>query len=194
MLKRQRGIADMWLLAIAGFALLAALGAVVWGTKAYIEGVDERAFARGKNETEAAYAVRDNKALTAVTAERDKLRAQVQKQERDFGIAIAVLTDEYEGKLQNAEKTRRNDVAAIRDGSLRLRDPGSTAAVTCPAVGPAGTATAASTGNAQAGGELSPELTQFLVGEANRADEIVEQLTLAQAVILQQVKLCGRSP
>ena len=138
---------------------------------------------RGVNSERVAWQAKDNKELTEANAKILQLENDARAKEQAHAADLAAISTNYEQELQHAENTRKADVAAARSGALRLRDPGATAQQTCgsatgqAATGPGGR-------DAQTGGELSPELTEFLFIEADRADAIVQQLGACQAVIV----------
>lgn len=138
---------------------------------------------RGVNAERVAWQAKDNKELAAANARILQLETDARAKEQDHAAELASIATNYEQELQNAENTRKADVAAARSGALRLRDPGARTEQACGS-GPAETATAPGGRDGQTGGELSPELAEFLVSEADRADAIVHQLSACQAVIV----------
>lgn len=139
--------------------------------------------ARGVNSERVAWQAKANKELTDANAKILQLENDARAKEQAHAAALDNIATNYEQELQHAENTRKADVAAARSGALRLRDPGATAQQTCgSATGQ--TATSASGRDGQAGSELSPELAEFLVSEADRADAITKQLGACQAVIV----------
>ena len=163
---------NLWILPAFALALI---GAVLGG--------EYDGHARGVNSERVAWQAKANNELASANAKILQLENDARVKEQAHANALAVIATNYEQELQHAENTRKADVAAARSGALRLRDPGTTAQQTCgSATGQAATGSGGRDG--QAGGELSPELTEFLVSEAGRADAIVQQLGACQAVIV----------
>jgi hypothetical protein len=167
---------------------LAAIGAgVFFGGKSYLDGVDARGFDRGQKEAQTAYLARDNKALAAATQRIRELQERVRATEAEAAAGVATIDAAHDKELANVKERNERDVAAARSGALRLRDRWRNEARACTAerVRDSDRAIAGTTSgsNEEAGGEFSPEATEFLLGEANRADAIVEQLGAAQAII-----------
>lgn len=125
---------------------------------------------------------RENKELVDANAAIKALEEKYRKAEQDHAAALGAIATNYEGKLSNATKQRAADLAAIRAGTLRLRDPG--ASGKCPDGDPMpGIAAAPGVGDDRAAGELSQRANEFLLGEASRADSIAEQLAACQQVV-----------
>jgi prophage endopeptidase len=161
-----------WILLAFVLALIAAgLGGEYDGNK------------RGINSERVAWQAKDNKELADANTKILQLENDARAKEQAHADALASIATNYEQELQNAENTRKADVTAARSGALRLRDPGSHTEQACGG-SPGQTATASGGRDGQAGGELSPELAEFLVSEADRADTIVLQLGACQAVIV----------
>lgn len=113
----------------------------------------------------------------------EKVDAQHRQQQAQWEQQLAAASTQYQEDKHNVEKQRDAAIAALRAGTLRLRDPGAT-----PTVAVGGSAvpnTAASAGGRAAGGgaELSRASSEFLLGIAADADEIVQRLTACQAVV-----------
>lgn len=180
---------------IGGVVALGLLTALFFGVRSYINGVDERAFQRGAAETTAEWEERELAQQQEYAAEIDRLHEEKSAQAGRFIDAMAEADAKYaQSKKENADEKRRNDriAADLRAGQLVLRDPGRAKA---PAAGQADSgkglactpAAGASDGAAAEPGELSADVSEFLWGEANRADEVVndleDQLTFAQDTI-----------
>ncbi|MFN8696307.1 MAG: lysis system i-spanin subunit Rz [Burkholderiales bacterium] len=102
---------------------------------------------------------------------------------------LATIDATHQQEIRNAKARDDADRADIRRGALRLFDPHATV---CPKLPTARDALAtAGVGDGASGGQLSPETTEFLVSEANRADAITKQLTEAQAVIVEYQRTCN---
>jgi prophage endopeptidase len=145
--------------------LLVAAGVVGWMDGATSEG--KKALAR---EGEA-QRVSMQQALLA--------QEQVRVIERRHAQSLAAISTDYERKINEATQLRAADRAALRAGSLRLRDPGR------PVGDGSGAQFAAGTGrcDGRAPGELSTEAAEFLLGLASDADDVAEQLAACQRVV-----------
>ena len=168
-----------------GFILLYALGALLLvgalGTIAYK--LDSRGFERGKAQVEARVAQRDNEALlealNRLKMAQDRVRALEDQNKADLALAAANLKK----GLDNAEKAKNVALAGVRDGSIRLRIDlaectSNSVRNTPSAAGPSG-----QHNNGTTTGQLSREASEFLIGEASRADKIAKQLGAAQEII-----------
>lgn len=157
---------------LAGVLLwLASLFAVgVWQHHAGVVG--ERVTWQARETTQQATAVAQFKALS------DAARAADQK----HAAEMAALAADYERKLSDANKQRAADIAAVRAGSLRMRDKSGTCM-------PAGTDPGSKAGpgpgigNGATGCELSETASGFLLDFANDADDVARQLAACQQVI-----------
>lgn len=142
----------------------------------------QQQFGLGEKAERTAWLNRENTALTKantqIKALEDKYRAQEQKHAQDMAAASA----KYQEDLMHEKDTKDRVIADLRSGALRLRVP-----VTCPdGAGGSGTAapgpsTIGRDGETRA--ELSISASEFLVGLANEADQVVRQLTACQAVV-----------
>lgn len=186
-MRRSRGfVFAPWMIYLAiGAAVLAALW-MAYNT------VDGRGYTRGKSETEATYAQRDNQALQAALARVKQLQDEKAAAERAHEGRLAAIAADHNKEMANANVQRDRDVAAVRAG-FRLRDPGARGTTQCP--GGTGPAAAAATGQRDGGaaGELSAEATGFLFGLVNDADDVTRQLHAAQKVIIEQIRACNGS-
>ena len=179
-MKNQRGFALIYLI-IAGAAVIAC-----W--YAY-QTIDKRAYARAKGEVESAYAKRDNDALRAANAQIQALQTAARKKEADHSAQVVEISTKYQKDIANGKAKVAIIERSILDGAIRLRAP---YAATCPSAsstGSAGETGAGTSGrNDSERSGFSLETSRFLVGEANRADEVVRQLTACQAVVVSDRK------
>jgi hypothetical protein len=187
-MRRSRGfVFAPWMIYLAiGAAVLAALW-LVYTT------IDGRGYDRGKSETIADYAKRDNQALQAALDRVKELQDEKAAAELAHEKRLAAIAEDHKKELTNADIQRRRDVDAVHAG-YRLRDPGARSTTQCDRG--TGSASAAATGQRDGGapGELSAEATGFLLGFANDADEVARQLGAGQKVILEQIRACNGSP
>jgi prophage endopeptidase len=136
---------------------------------------------------------RANAELASANAKILQLSAEVRATEQRHASELDQVAAEYEKEKAHVAAQTDFVIAGLRAGGLRLRDPYTPA---IPAGGdPAGQATpATSGGNGGTGGELSEQTSEFLIGEASRADEIVKQLQACQAVVRSDRDLKGPAP
>lgn len=186
-MKRERGLVGLPQL-LVGLAILAAIAAIVYGVTAYLDDVDAKGYTRGQKETAAAYEKRDSEKLAKATARVKELEDQVRAQERQHAVQLAGISAQYQEDLANVEKAKRDFVAGVHSGRIRLLDPGAAAGPRCPGGSggaPGETAAAAGGRDGPAPGELSREAAEFLLGLASEADALVKQLTACQRVVVQ---------
>ena len=151
---------------------------VTQGLGAYFYCVDT-----GETEQDAKWQERENVELKTANAKILELTTKARADEAKAAIAQAAISEDYEGKLKNVQDDKDKFVSDVRAGRIVLRIPQPAAAKR--AGGGASSQAAASPGqcDGEARGELPREVTEFLYGEAGRADSIVEQLTACQALV-----------
>lgn len=189
---KQRGIAQGWLYLIGLIVVLGLVYGIFHVVTGYLADVDAKGYQRGADETRAAYAKRDNEQLKAALAKVQELEAAARAAEQKHAKELAALDRQRRQEEQDAKRQHERDVAAVRAGTLRLRDRGATS---CPAVsgqrpGPEAGA-AASKRDAEAGTQLSDQAAEFLLGLTSEADDIARQLATAQALIESQIRTCN---
>lgn len=113
--------------------------------------------------------------LQEITA-RKYAELQLQR-ERELAAAFAKATKNHLEEQRNAKQKYDATLAALRTDNLRLRQR-----FTCPAPGDVHS-TPASGSDGGEGSGLLREDAEFLISEAQRADDIVRQLKLAQETI-----------
>lgn len=151
---------------------------VTQGLGAYFYGVDT-----GETKQDAKWQARENTELKTANAKILELTTKVRADEAKAATDQAAISEDYEGKLKNVQDDKDKFVSDVRAGRIVLRIPQPAAAKR--AGGGASSQAAASPGqcDGEARGELPREVTEFLYGEAGRADSIVEQLTACQALV-----------
>jgi hypothetical protein len=121
-----------------------------------------------------------NKELADVNTKYAELQTKYREKERQFAVDQAAIAEKYRKEREDNDRKKNAVIAGLRSRAIVLRDPGS--AQSCGSS--PGEATAPAPGSdGKAGTELSPELAQFLVGEADRADGIVKQLAACQEIV-----------
>jgi len=184
-MNKQRGIADLWLVVIGGLALLGLLSGLVYGVTSYLTGVDQKGYDRGVKESEAKYAKRDNEALRLANIEIQTLHTAARAKEQAHQADMDAIETKRLQEVQRAKDQRDHDIAAVVAGTIKLRDPGQTAAGADSGGQRPGSEAGASAGkcDGRAGGQLSPAASRFLLELANEADDVTRQLGSCQAVI-----------
>lgn len=126
-------------------------------------------------------AMRRDIATAAATADRiQQLNAQARATERRHAQAMADISATHQRSLTDAQNQLKADRAALRAGTLRLRDPAHPA--DCRSASPQAGPTAARRDDASPG-ELSGEAAEFLLDLATDADIVAHQLEACQRVI-----------
>jgi hypothetical protein len=195
-MKNQRGITQGWLYLIGLVALLIAIGSIVVAVNRHDASVDKKGYDRGKAETEKRYQERDNQQLREVNDEIQKLQTAARAAEAEHQKQVSALSLKLSKELKANETLRTADRDAIRNGDIRLRDPGARSASAANCSQGAGTAAVGTAGGSDATAEsgLSAIASEFLLDRANLADAIVAQLDAAQALIVEQVRTCNSGP
>ena len=155
---------------------------------AAIAGAGYKGYSLGKDHVRAEYATRDLAASEANASKFRELETQYREKERAATDASAAISQDYQKRIANAEKTKTLALNAVR--AVGLRDPGTSSS---PACGSASAATAGTSsgrdGTATAdvpkppAGLLSVEASQFLVSLAGEADAVAIQLGACQDVL-----------
>jgi hypothetical protein len=131
---------------------------------------------------EAKHLAQDNAALTAANATIERLNREARQTEQEHAATLAAIGATYAHEREDLEVRRRADVAAARDGALRLRIPSSSPAPSRSGA-PEDTAPAAGSHD-PAQGELPGAVAADLLALADDADIVATQLTSCQAVVL----------
>ena len=161
---------------------LAAVAALAGGLWYLHHKIDADGYQRGLRETSAVYEKRDREARAAADAEIGALRAAKDKAESESRAAVQSITQKLEKDRNDANRTIADLNGRIAAG-FRLRDPYAIGtAASCNGGVSTAAASAAGSGGA-GGGEFSEQVTQFLVSEAGRADQVARQLAACQALV-----------
>ena len=131
---------------------------------------------------------RENDELRTANDKIKKLEEDHRKAEHDHAAAVAAISTDYERKLSDANKQRASDAAAVRAGTLRLRDPNPTGFRACGGIG-LQVGTGASGRDGGTSGDLSAAASGFLLELANDADDVARQLAACQAVVVKDREL-----
>lgn len=136
----------------------------------------------GRESERVAWQEREGKSLAAANAKIVSLTTAVRAKEQESASTIASMGAEHAKAIETLEGRRRRDVAAVRDGTIRLRVAG--ACPTNPGGGGAPEVAAAPRiGDGPATVELPREVTADLLTLANDADQVADQLRSCQSVL-----------
>lgn len=126
---------------------------------------------------------RENTELREANAKIKQLEDEARLQEHRWAQNQADIAALLEKERQDAKRKTDRLIADYRAGTLRLRDP---SAARQQAGGSQGSATAAAPGQCDgtAPGGLSGEAAEFLFNLTGEANEVTDQLTACQAVIV----------
>jgi hypothetical protein len=127
---------------------------------------------------------RENAELRTANSKIKTLEEGARKAEQDKAVALAAISTDYERKLSDANKQRAADTAAVRAGSLRLRDPSAPGLRACGSI-PAETAAGTGQRDGESAGELSAAASEFLLSLVNEADDVARQLGACQQVVIE---------
>lgn len=111
-----------------------------------------------------------NDQLISAQKEYDKLKS-------DYDLLVTNNSDQYQKGLKDGQSKKTDVIKRVNNGTLVMRDK---YAVGCPDPAPTSD-TASGRRDASEGAELSRPLTEFLIGLASEADDVVKQLTSCQA-------------
>jgi hypothetical protein len=172
-----------WAKLLGAVLLVAAIVAAIY---AY----GQQQFGLGEKAERTAWLARENTALTKANARIKELEDQARAKEREHAQDMAAASAKYQEDLKHEKAAKDRAVADLRSGALRLRIP-----VACPdgaggsGIATPGPGTVGRDGETRA--ELSVQASEFLVGLASEADEVVHQLTACQAVVIADRKQQG---
>lgn len=133
----------------------------------------------------------ESKALKASLAEVDRLNRANRALEAEYQAQDQAKSAKYQLEIQNVEKNAKRVIAELRADNIRLRDP------YADSIGRAAESGASEAGitsggcAGETGGELSKETSEFLIDLASEADEVVEQLSYTQGLLVECRKRAG---
>ncbi len=164
-----------WAKALAAVALAALVGLAIYGYGRW-------QYARGEQAERAAWQQRENAELTAANARIVELSAAYRAREQQHAADLASASATYQESLQHEKATHDRTLVDLRSGALRLRVP---LARRQTAAGERAAEAGAGAGrcDGETHAELSVAASEFLVGLASEADEVVHQLAACQAVV-----------
>lgn len=136
----------------------------------------------GHTAERVSWQAKDNQELAQANAKIILLETAARAQEHQHAAQLAQVATTYEKEKADVAAQKDSVIAQLRAGTVRLHDPYSPG---FKAPGSPASPAAASTGRCDGGegSELSQRTSEFLVGLASRADEVVKQLQACQAVV-----------
>lgn len=154
------------------------------GWLASLTGVGWWQNAAGHTAERTTWQTRENTELRTANAKIITLQTSARSIEQKHALALAAVSTHYEEELTHATKQRVADVAAVRAGTLRLRDP-NPPSIYATGNRPAETGPGAGGRDGSEGAGLSEATAEFLLALAGDADDITRQLTACQGVIIE---------
>lgn len=174
-------VANPWFLLGVGIAWLGSVvGAAGWYADVRVTAVRAEVVMQKNVEL-----VATNRLLVEANARNKALEVQ-------HAITQAKIGADYESKIEDLNVQHAADVAAVRSGRDRMRDPGARPQA-CPGVVPDAAAGPGGR-DVQAPGELSPRASEFLLGLTRRADAVVEQLWACQQLVQSDREALNAAP
>lgn len=157
------------------------LGALMFGRNM----ANNAAKARLQKETQAKLVQ-----MQELMAKNYKLSNEVRAKESAHASKLTSLSQTYQEQLQNVRLEKDKFISSVRTGTTKLYIPKSARPVSDY---PTLSQVNAGTSRCDAGteSELPRDVTEFLYGEASRADEIVNQLQACQSIVLEDRRICG---
>lgn len=127
--------------------------------------------------------------VTELAGANAKIRSLIDRNLADqdaHAAELAAIGEKHAKEMEDADQLRLHDVAAARNGAIRLRLPGACEPADRGAVGQV--ATGAGRGDDSAGSELPGEVAANLLELADDADRNTKQLAACQAVVINDRK------
>ena len=128
-----------------------------------------------------AWETKQSAELTVANKMITDLETKARTSEQDHATAINTIDTNYQRSLTNANTKYAHDIAAIRAGTIKLRDPAASKCANSGTVSGTPANTSGSDGGEGTG--LSETTSEFLLTFAHDADEVVNQLQSCQAVL-----------
>lgn len=170
-----------WVLLAVGIAWLASLAGVGWWQRH-----------DGAATTEAKWLAVQSTERAQAAAALDKAHREARAAEQKAVTDAAADAVLYQKVIDDAHAQRDRDVAAARAGAIRLRVSGGCRAVQADGGGGPAPAAAGAGAHDAADAELPREVTEDLLGLADDADAVAQQLTAAQRRIEFDIAHCGQ--
>lgn len=170
-MKRQRGF-GIWGYIGSAVAIVAVIAVTYW-----------LGYGHGTDSERAKWTTRESEELRAANAEIDRLQREARVAEQAHAESLTAISANYQKELRDAKRAHDAHVAAVRAGSLRLRDPGASTRESACEDRVSEAAAGAGVRDGAEGAELSERASQFLLELTARADRVAEQLVACQAIV-----------
>ena len=187
-MKRQRGMANGWILLGLVIGIIVALTFLVHAVTSYVDDVDAKAYQRGVEQQKAADAKAVNDKLQKALARVAELEAEKAKREAEHAAVIAEIDAKGQKEVANAKARSDRFIDDVHAGRIRLFDP-RRSGESCAGGSDRGTG-AAQPGAGLGDGAPASELPRAYVERVERtlklgaeADEVVAQLTACQGIV-----------
>lgn len=128
-MKKQRGIADAWLMVVAAVVVLGLIYAISHLWTSYVAKIDKDGYDRGSSTALKEVGDRDQKAIADAITERNTAQTKLDdalKKNTELQNASDI---KYRQGVKDGKVQQVADIAAINAGTLVLRDPGKVAAI-----------------------------------------------------------------
>lgn len=125
----------------------------------------------------------ENAALVRANGTISKLQTEARDREHQHALNLNLISSNLQKELQDARTQHAADRAALRSGSLRLHDPGSSSSTCADPASAAGSAAGRRDG-AEAR-QLSDTAAEFLLEFAADADDVARQLGACQQALME---------
>lgn len=131
----------------------------------------------------------ENSALVRANGTISKMHADARDKERQHALDLNLISSSFQKELQDARTQQAADRAALRSGTLRMRDPGVSSSA---CAGPASSAgSAAGRRDGAEARQLSDAAAEFLLEFAAEADDVARQLSACQRVLIEDRRFQG---
>ena len=172
-------------------ALLLASAAALGALYALYSGIRAGGYREGVSVTDAAWQAREALQNAAYAVEFKRLSENALAATQKGALETARTVEKLKKEQMRVLAEKETDFAALRAGTLRLRDPGSGSPTACaPGGGTPRTVTADPGGTDARGTVLSREASEFLLMEAHRADILVGRYNAAIALLVSDREVC----
>lgn len=194
-MNRQRGaIAMVWLYLAGALLVLGAIWGITATVSGYLTGVRAEAAKAGRDECDVAYKARDNAKLREAMARVKVLEEAARKTEGEHAIALSGINDQLAKEKAHARIRKKQFDADIASGKLVVRSSAFQTGA-CPADGGGSAAGPPGAGAGRSDAAQACELSETARGDllavGDDADDTARQLAAAQAVIVEDRRVCG---
>ncbi len=176
-------ITNIWVKIGAFLAITAVL--TVLAMRAY-----DWAYDNGVTDQKVIAATEKNKRLIATNKALIDTQTKLSQLEYDYAKLVTSNSDQYQKGLQDGQIKKRDIIASINAGTLKLQD-NYAARTDCPTSATIAGDPSSGGRNATSDTGLSRETSEFLISLASEADDVVKQLTACQLDYNALYKTCS---